>query len=447
MTSSPAPAPQPPPGPATRPASESSTRAWRVGLLALCLCCAGLRLWSLAYLERNLVPGAAGGMGARLCCAEGPRWMREVKHLRPESDLARQGVKVGDRLSFDRAGDAWRPMGVGELIPVTVESLGQTRRLQVRTLPVPGRITPIHQVAALGNLLDGLMALGVAVLMSLRRPDSPAVRALAAALALYSVSDVGALLPGGLVQTVIFLTGSSLQFFLTTTGYFFFAIAYPDTHSHFAKPWVRRVFFSIAGVGLLLALFEAAFFLRLLPISAKDWQFTIERLASAPVNLASVVAVAFLWASWRHAVGTARLRAAWIGAFVAMLLLSTLVFGIVSALPGRTLQRELIVTCVQIVLDISAMLGLAYAVLRHRVFGFGFASNRLAVWLLSALGMAAVIAAVQAVLARLPALPGHPAGPGRPDRPDHGAGGRVCAAAQAGRAHRAGQLVSRLACP
>ena len=51
MTSSPAPAPQPPPGPATRPASESSSRAWRVCLLALCLCCAGLRLWSLASGE------------------------------------------------------------------------------------------------------------------------------------------------------------------------------------------------------------------------------------------------------------------------------------------------------------------------------------------------------------------------------------------------------------
>ncbi len=384
--------------------SEARTRLWRFWLLALCLACAGLRLWSLATLDRAVVPEAAGGMGARLCCSEGPRWMREVKQLRPDADLARQEVVPGDRLSFDRAGDGWRLMGVGELIPVTVEAAGQQRQLLVRTVPVPERITPLHQVVALGNLLDGLMALGVAVLMSLRRPDSPAVRALAAALALYSISDIGVLLPGGLVQTVLFLTGSSLQFYLTTTGYFYFALAYPDARNPFAKPWVRRVFFSIAGVGLLLALFEAGFFLRLVPLSAKDWQFTIERLGRAPSNLASVVAVAFLWARWRSASGEARLRAAWIGAFVAMLLLSTLVFGIVGTLPGRTVQRELVVTCIQFVLDISAMLGLAYAVLRHRVFGFGFALNRALVWGLVLAVLLAGVAVLQGLGGRWPML-------------------------------------------
>ncbi len=361
-------------------AAGTRSRHWQMALLALCLCCAGLRLWGLAHLDRVVVPAAAGGMGAQLCCGQGPLWLMEVKKLKPDSDLARQGVKNGDRVSFDHPGDAWRPMGVDEVIPVSVESEGQMRHLQVRTMALPDRIQPIHQVVGFGNLIDGLMALGIAVLMSWRRSDSKAIRALAAALALYSVSDVGALLPGGLTQSVFFLTGTGLQFFATITAYLYFAIAYPDAPNLFAKPWVRRFFAALVGVGLLLALFEAAFFLRLVPLSAKEWQHTIERVAHAPSTLASLAAVVFLWVGWHHATGTARLRAAWIGSFVAMLLLSSMVFAVVSALPGRTIERELIVTCVQIAVDITAMLGLAYAVLRYRVFGFGFALNRALVW-------------------------------------------------------------------
>ncbi len=365
------------------PASGANTRRWQLLLLALCLCCGGLRLWSLTYLERSVVPEAAGGMGARLCCGEGPLWLMEVKKLNPDSDLARQGVKNGDRVSFHHPGDAWRPMGVGELIPVTVvsqEPQALSRDLQVRTMALPGRVQLMHQVVGFGNLIDGLMALGIAVLMGWRRPDSPAIRALVAALALYSVSDVGASLPGGWGQSVFFLTGTSLQFFACIAAYLYFAIAYPQAPRFFSKPGVRRVYTALLLVGLALALFEAAFFLRLVPLSAREWQHTVERVARAPSTLASVVAVGFLWAGWRQATGTARLRAAWIGAFVAVLLLSNLVFAVVNSLPGRTLERELIVTVVQIALDITAMLGLAYAVLRHRVFGFGFALNRALVW-------------------------------------------------------------------
>ena len=362
------------------PPAGANTRLWQALLLGFCLCCAAMRLWGLTYLERSVVPEAAGGLGARICCGEGPLWLMSIKKLDPASDLARQGVKEGDRLSFLNYGDAWRPMGIGELIPVTVESQGQLRELQVRSIAVPARVTTLHQVAGIGNVIDGLMAFTIAVLLSWRRPDSPPIRALAAALALYSIADVGALLPGGLAQTLWFLSGSSVQLFVTIAAYLYFSMAYPESLGRFSKPWVRALFAALVGAGLLLALFEAAFFLRLTGLSAREWQHTIERIARAPVTAATAVAIGFLWSGWRASLGTQRLRAAWIGACVSALLLSSMVFEVVGSLPGRTLERELIVTCVQIVLDITAMLGLGYALLRYRVFGFGFAINRALVW-------------------------------------------------------------------
>ena len=98
---------QPPPG--------SNTRRWQWLLLALCLCCGGLRLWALIYIDRSIVPEAAGGLGAKL---KGPfsglSWQLTVVRVEPGSDLERQGVQPGDRVSYDIPGDFWRYKGIGD---------------------------------------------------------------------------------------------------------------------------------------------------------------------------------------------------------------------------------------------------------------------------------------------------------------------------------------------
>ena len=386
------------------PPGAGNVRRWQALLFLLCALMAALRLWGLPNMERLVSPEAAGTMGARICCGMDPDWYMEVRKLRPESDLARQGVKNGDFIRFDHPGDAWRPMGVGELIPVTVRSEGQTRRLGVRTLAVPERVTVLHQVAGIATLFDALMALSIALLLSWRRPDSPPIRALAAALALYSVADVGALLPGGWWQSVWFLTGTSLQFFVTIAAYLYFSMAYPESLGRFSRPWVRRLYAALFSVGLVAALFQAAFFLRLTGLVAREWQHTIERVAGAPATVATVVAVYFVWSGWRASTGMARVRAAWIGACVSALLLGNFIFMVVSMLPGRTLERELAVTLVQIALDIGAMAGLGYALLRHRVFGFGFALNRALVWGLVLAVLLAGVALLHHLGAHLPVM-------------------------------------------
>jgi signal transduction histidine kinase/CheY-like chemotaxis protein len=360
--------------------SGTRTQFWRRLLLLFCLICGCVRFGSLAYLDRAVVPEAAGTLGARFCCAQGPQWLFEVKKLRPESDLARQGVKEGDRMMFDVPGDRWRQMGVGEQVLMHRVTPQGLQPMQVLTIPTPQRVTLFHQVAGIGNVVDGLMALSIAVLLSWKRADSAAVRALAACLALYSTADVGSFLPSGQVQSVMFLTGNTVQFFLCSAAYLYFSIAYPDVQNRLAKPWVRGLFFGLAGVGLLFALYSAAFFLRLTPIPGPEMQLELERIQRAPITLMNVMAIGFLWSTWRNAKGIDRVRAAWIGACVALLMVSNIAFAVVNSWPGRNPQREIILTVVQIGVDVFAMLGLAYALLRYRVFGFGFALSRAMVW-------------------------------------------------------------------
>ena len=374
------------------PGNGAQARLWRTGLLVLCLCCAGVRLWAVAYLDRSVVPEAAGGMGAKLRGVfVGPSWMLKVVDVDPQSDLAREGVKVGDRLSFDRVGDRWRTMGVGEPVPVTIESVGTSRHITVRTVPQPGRVDAIAVAHQITGLVESCMALALATLLSWRRADSKAMRALAVALALYSIADVGHHLPAGMTQAIFTFASSSLLMFISTAGYLYFAIAYPDNESRFAQARVRWGFAVLMALALPYMLFDIAFHMRLTPLQPQDWIFDIQRGASAFNHLASLATLAFLWTAWRRASGQARYRAAWTGACLAIMMSSALVFTISGALPGRTLQRELITAFVNMAMAITAMLGLGYAVLRHRVLGFGVAFNRALVW---AIVLALLLAAV-----------------------------------------------------
>jgi len=364
----------------TRPPSGSNTRTWQILLLALCLSCGGLRLWAMAYVDRSVVPEAAGGMGVRFTGVfSGPLWMREVASVQPDSDLARAGVRAGDRISFDVPGDAWRYKGIGESIAVTVESQGQLRKLSVRTVPDPGRVNLLAVTALLGDWVDSWMALLVATVLAWRRADSKPIRALAIALAIYSVAGMTRGLPGGMLQTLLFLTNSSVLAYFTTAGYLYFALSFSTGGIRFAQPWHRTAAITLICLGLLFPLFEALHSLRLLPVDA-SWKKTIETISKHAINLVALATAACLWFAWRRASGMDKYRSAWVGVCVGALVLGSIVFNLVGSLPGRTTERQFVVTCVQVVLDIAAMLGLAYAVLRHRVFGFGFALSRALVW-------------------------------------------------------------------
>jgi hypothetical protein len=97
---------------APAPAGPNDALRWKVFLLAFCLICGGLRVWAFAYIDRSVVAEAAGGMGAEFKWKfKGLLWMKEVVSVEPDSDLARQGVRPGDRISYDVPADIWRFKG------------------------------------------------------------------------------------------------------------------------------------------------------------------------------------------------------------------------------------------------------------------------------------------------------------------------------------------------
>jgi hypothetical protein len=112
-----------------------------------------------------------------------------------------------------------------------------------------------------------------------------------------------------------------------------------------------------------------------------------------------LVAAGLLWSNWRRAAGVARYRAAWVGIRAAGLLSGGLVHVIVGTWPGRNPKRELIASFVTIAIAMVSMIGLAYAVLRHRVLGFGFAFSRAMVWGLVIGALAAIVGLMHLLVA------------------------------------------------
>ena len=384
--------------------SGGSAQRWKWILLALCLACGGLRLWAMAYLDRSVVAEAAGGMGAEFKWKfKGLLWMKEVVSVQPDSDLARQGVRPGDRISYDVPADIWRFKGIGEPIAIKIESQGQLRSLTVLTVPDPGRVTPLAVTALLGDWIDSWMALIVATILAWRGAASKSIRALSFALAIYSVVGMVQGLPGSVAQNLLMMTSSNLLFMLTVAAYLFFAISFDHSQNRFSKPWVLRGFVALVGLGLSIALFDAGLMLRWWPVPA-EWKRFSETLTNNYATFINVISLTFLFSTWHRAAGVERYRAAWVGISVGLLLLSGMVFSVAMGLIDRTFENEFTVRLAQVGLDIAAMLGLAYAVLRHRVFGFGFALNRALVWGLVLAVLLAGVALLRMLGARWPLL-------------------------------------------
>ena len=364
-----------------RPDAGASTRTWQIVLLALCLCCGGLRLWALAYIDRSIVPEAAGGIGAKFKGPpEGLSWMWAVVSVKPDSDLARAGVLPGDKLSYDVPSDRWRYLGIGESIPVAIESQGQTtRHLIVRTVPNPGRITPLVVTALVGDWIDSVCALIVATILAWRRADSKPIRALSAALAIYSVLGMVYGMPSSALRSLLWMTAANVLPFAVNVGYLYFALTFPTGTSQVSRAWLRWLLIAVVALCFVFPLLEAAHLQRWLPIDASYKQF-FDTWRQHSINGVVVLAAYFLWRGWRRAAGMAKYRAGWVGLGVGLLLLSSLIFFFIGALPGRSLEREFSMIIAAVVLDITAMAVLAYAVLRHKVLGFGFALSRALVW-------------------------------------------------------------------
>ncbi|MBJ7313036.1 hypothetical protein ACFOLJ_29875 [Rugamonas sp. CCM 8940] len=347
---------------------------WKTLLVLLALSCFTLEIWAGLYWERAMSPAMAGDLLAEL----GPSdrdYRNPIIKLQAASPLAQAGAKVGDRLVFEHAGDRSRQLGTDETIAMTLYSAQGSRHIEVRPIanPAGGGSPLMVKTIMLSNWAIIYLSLLIAVLTGWRRADDGAMRAFALALLANSFESVYGQLPGGAIQTWLNMLVKPAGYLVANIAFIYFTLTFPTERPHFRLAWVRRLFYIQAAAFLLFSSYVTAQALHLLPWSLRE-HTRVDLWGETMVNLSVVFSLTALWFSWRASQGATRQRLAWIGVCMGVVYAVHFIANLNGTL-GDPLSGELYLAC-QIVAIMLAYCGLAYALLRHRLFDFGFAVNR-----------------------------------------------------------------------
>ena len=372
-----------------------SSRTWQRAMLALGIVCSLLLGWAASYLPRGDEPGLAGTLG--FGSADGPDGRRVVTAIEPGSPLDAAGGRVGDRIAFDHPSDRYRWIGTDETIGLTLfrDAAGEgSRHVSLRPMPDPDVVArPMaSRIDSTLTIFVQAMWLALGLLIAWRQPRPGPMRILAPFFMLSSLFELNAMWPSGWFSDHVAPFLIAFVQLADVGGFAYFCLRYPEERPPWRHPWVRVGFLAIAGVATAHAIASSFYLLdRLTPMlvgparSGNRW---------LPLGL-TVVALSSLVASWRGTHGAVRQRLAWI------LLSLGISFGIsevstVLDLAGVHYDQKLLDLAVETGLLIG-MLVLTYALLRHRVFDFGFAFNRLVVYGLCAVLLVAAGLALETV--------------------------------------------------
>lgn len=340
-----------------------------------------LDLLAFANWRSAFSPDHAGSLAATFGPAHDRRSV--ILDLEARSPLVAAGAKVGDELSFDRASDAYRILGLGETVNVTLYAPAGSRALTLS--PVQERVVAKAPVAyAAGFLAQGLCTLFALVLsltIALRRPESGALRALSIGLLADSLDFAAFYLPGSAVQdALIHYMRPPLILFCVLAG-LYFALSLPDSRPLMRLRGLRIAFWAFALV--MAGLAAATIVDRTGGLTPALFIFLKQVRNVVLMGCFSLTLIA-LCAAWRRSEGIDRHRLAWIAAC----------FGIANVYYFMTNYVALFNLMSERYLDIygslattGAYAGLAYAVLRHRLFNFSFAVNRTLVFTVTSLLM------------------------------------------------------------
>lgn len=353
--------------------SSAASLAWKWGIVTAALVSALVNLWAMSNWRPALDPAVAGSLGVEL----GPRddqQQRVIKRFDEGSPVERAGARVGDRVRFDRYADTdfLRPLGTDERIGFTLYNASGARHLDVQPMVDRG-FEPVERFLSwITGWAMRLLALGVVLVLALRRSDSPAMRGLM--LALLGLNVFGSyFLPGGEIHDFVAANLIPVASVLSNVGFLHFALRWAGGDATlWSRVAVRRGFWALALVfvagasfdiaannALVSAVFEQA--LR----GGVDWGYPLRLLLR-------ILALAALVWTWRQATGQERERIAWVTFSMGASWIIAVLFDIV-------LTFGLQVPHIFLLWDTTTFLsycGLAYAIVRHRVFDIGFAVNR-----------------------------------------------------------------------
>jgi hypothetical protein len=339
-----------------------SDSVWKFFLSLLLVAAASLIIMCVRHSPDLLGPAVTGDLGLKATPENvfGSRRMH-VDTLQAHSPLAAAGVKAGELIEFQNYHDIGGSAVPGETVSLNVHRNGATVPLTVQT--VAKQQKPDRAFALLNLVYFGAGML-FAALVGFKRADSMACRA----LSFFFVSTVftGAFWIAGPGLNLELTRYANSMFNLTWGALALFAILYPDDRpTRLRAKLARFLGWYIAAILLTAAL----------RLATRIGYFSPGQLAvNAVFGIVIVTLVlASLWDGWRNSNGEMRQRQLWLLAALgpfAVLAQFTLLAGVVSSDFYHDFHY---------VLRSWAMvtyLGLGYAVLRYRVFNFGFAVNR-----------------------------------------------------------------------
>jgi hypothetical protein len=217
---------------------------------------------------------------------------------------------------------------------------------------------------------NSLVALVLAGLIGLRRAASPSARMLALILLMES-SFATQFMPGGALMAFGVVVLSPLIVTISYCGLFLFSCRFPNDESSHVPAWVgwawlpAMLFFAILpvlGIAGRIGWFRAP-----------DALWAIQPLI---ILLAVTLSSVNLWQAYRSASGAARQRVQWVGMAIGIRLAPH----VLDVMPGMSFAETTEFADLTLILTTLANIGLAYGILRHRLFDVGFAVNRALVY-------------------------------------------------------------------
>jgi hypothetical protein len=238
-----------------------SARTWRAILIVVGVAVAALDLWGFSLWQRTLVPSASGTLGAQLG-ARAPDFSLAVVSVEAGGPLAAAGVKAGDRVRFERLGDARRAMGVDEPIRMQVESGGTWRAVEARTAAArPDSIGAADWIAYWLRAGYVVIALAVGLLVGWRQADNTAARLFALCLLTASPNFFIFALPAGGFQDFLSRISQALYFYPAYILFVAFAFLFPEGRLTGRRRRVRYALYAYLALGIGQAALSVAHWL------------------------------------------------------------------------------------------------------------------------------------------------------------------------------------------
>ena len=344
---------------------------WLVSLLALC----GTLLLAIeaGYAVKPMLSGQQGTLGVLVKDYKGTGRDGEGTHcllvetLEDGSPLLAAGIKVGDRIRYDRVDDRWRKFGVGEPVGMSLCPPAAVRHF---VFAAQAEDISFYDIFTYwGRCLLAVPALLFSLLIGFRQAESRSYRSLALTFIGLSLMCYFPFVysPPGLSFTISRL-GNIAVYPLIWYWCVTFTLSYQPYEQTGWRlrltrtlPWYRVLVIACSAYGTWFGLGYEAPLLGLV------------NMAVVAVGLS--ISVGSLVDGWRHCGGEIRQRHLWMllsfacGSIPPMLILvpalSSLSYGELPVTIGLFFVGQLLMYC-----------GLAYAVLRYRIFNFDFAISR-----------------------------------------------------------------------